>query len=101
MELELHQFYAGGSALVSVKLCWRDWCKRHQTNWPLLVSTTLPLALKQRENANLYVTKAGSLEFTFAKQENGSFVILSTPKKQSEDWEGKKDKVHSWDHSIL
>lgn len=44
----------------------------------------MSLSLKQQENANLYITEAGSLEFIFAKK-NGSFVILSTPKKQSED----------------
>lgn len=84
MELELHQFYAGVSALVSVKLCQRDWWKHHQTNQPLDVQNSMSLTPKQRENANLYITKAGSLEFIFAKQ-NSSSAILSAPKKQRED----------------
>lgn len=42
----------------------------------------MSLTPKPRENADLYITQAGPLEFIFAKQKKSSFVILSTPKKQ-------------------
>lgn len=71
-------------------LCWCICISVTEVTPAWLMKTTAgqptPLWLKwtpkPRENADLYITKAGPLELIFAKQKSGSFVILLTPKKQ-------------------